>query len=187
MEKGRYRIRGFAWPAKAGRAKNPPDNDPPALGALDIDAPGSTESEWESRYSLTPSRRTDSDEEHLDIARGGRSTLLLAAMSPAHEGSSKRAKLIPRQRLGKNVGNLVARRDVRYGNGLADHVRTEVMQPNGQMFCTRTSAMVSSNLDAALIVFKHLASHDGCLGVQFETPPLQFVEQVHDINDFAER
>jgi hypothetical protein len=70
---------------------------------------------------------------------------------------TKLDELDSRERLSKHIGNLVLSGNVLDSYGMVDHVGSEVVKSNGQMFRSRPCLVVRCNFNATLVIFKDAA------------------------------
>ena len=107
-------------------------------------------------------------------------------MSPTHKAVAEGDKLETRKRLGENISKLVFGGDMFDGDCIREDVRAKMMEADREMLGARTVAMICSNFDATLVVFEDSTVNAGGGDVEVKTARLQFVDEVHKSNDFAE-
>ena len=107
-------------------------------------------------------------------------------VSPTHEAIAKGDELKTRKRLGENISKLVLGGNVPNGDSVGNDVGAKMMQADREVFGSWASAMICGDFNATLVVFKHSAVNGGGRDVEAEAARLEFADEVHEADDFAE-
>ena len=61
------------------------------------------------------------------------------------------------------------------GNGFVNNMRTEMVQTDGDMFCSRTRLVVGGYLNTAPVIFESAALDNGRRMIELELSRLEFI------------